>query len=163
MLTGWAEPRVYTLSKAGSAELAAQHLLGNIDAKRPVLLYDEARGPSEFFLLEYRTRSRLGFDQDIGTSGLVIWQVVLDSSGRPAMALADRKNCRAETLQVPTLFVRGAPDWQLGGGKAYSAGDGPATLKWRDGSSSGVYVTIDHHSPVDWKLRIWWSAGSSAH
>jgi M6 family metalloprotease-like protein len=162
MLAGWVEPRLFTVNRAGSAELAAQHVLGNMDAKRPVLIYDGARGPSEFFLLEYRTRSRLGFDQDIGTSGLVIWQVALDSSHRPAMALADRKNCRGETLQVPTLFVRGAPDWQFGGGKAYSAGDGPITLKWRDGTSTGVYVTVDHHSPVDWKLRIWWPAGSPA-
>jgi hypothetical protein len=162
MLVGWVEPRVYTVNKAGSVDLVAQHVLGKIDAKRPVLIYDQARGPSEFFLLEYRTRSRLGFDQDVGTSGLVIWQIALDSSGRPAMALADRKNCRGETLQVATLFVRGAPDWQLGGGKAYSAGDGPIALKWRDSADTGVYVTVEHHSPVDWKLRISWSASSLA-
>jgi hypothetical protein len=161
MLVGWVEPRIYTVAKAGSVELVAQHVPGKIDAKRPVLIYDQGRGPSEFFLLEYRTRSRVGFDQDVGTSGLVIWQIVLDPSGRPATALADRKNCRGDTLRVPTLFVRGAPNWELGGGKAYSAGDGPIPLKWRDGADTGVRVTVEHHSPVDWKIRVSWSAGSS--
>jgi hypothetical protein len=161
MLVGWVEPRIYTAAKAGSVELVAQHVLGKIDAKRPVLIYDQKRGPSEFFLLEYRTRSRLGFDQDVGTSGLVIWQIVLDPSGRPATALADRKNCRGDTLRVPTLFVRGAPNWQLGGGKAYSAGDAAIPLKWQDGADTGVRVTVEHHSPVDWKIRVSWSASSS--
>jgi hypothetical protein len=156
MLLGWVEPRIVTVGKAGHADLVAQYVPGNIDARRPILIYDETRGASEFFLIEYRTRSRLGFDQDVGTSGLVVWQVALDASGRPAMAPADRTNCRGETVQVPTLFARGAPGWQLGGNKAYWVEDGPVALKWRDGSDAGLRLTVERHSSVDWKLKVSW-------
>jgi hypothetical protein len=67
------EPRVFTTDAPGAAKLIAQHVTDEIDPKRragaddwarPVLIYDRTRGPSEVFLLEIRTRSRLGFDQD---------------------------------------------------------------------------------------------------
>jgi hypothetical protein len=130
MLAGWIEPRVYPLGRAISAKLAAQHVLPASDSelKRPILLFDPMKGPSEFFLLEYRTPSMLGFDRARVNSGLVVWQVALNSANRPFAVPADRKNCKGETLSVPSLFVRGAPNWQLGGSAAYWGGDGPFSL-----------------------------------
>jgi hypothetical protein len=173
MLLGWIEPRVFTTDVPGAAKLIAQHVSDEIDPKRrapaewsdwrrPVLIYDPTRGPTEFFLLEYRTRSRLGFDQDPGTSGLVIWQVALDDANRPRTVAADRRNCKGETLNVPGLFVRGAPGWTLGSSRAYSASNGPVALKWIDGTDTGVRVTIAPHHPVDWMINIAWSRAAAA-
>jgi hypothetical protein len=160
MLVGWTEPRVYPMDKPGRARLAAQHVWQPADSalKRPILVYDAARGRSEFFLLEYRTPSRLGFDQDFTTSGLVIWHVMLDGAGRVFKAPADRKNCRGEVLPAQTLFVRGAPDWQLGLSRAYIASNGAVALKWMDGTDAGVRLAITEHVATDWAIEVSWTA-----
>jgi hypothetical protein len=159
MLVGWLEPRVFAIGKPYSAKLAAQHISGRSAAeeKRPILLYDAMKGPGEFFLLEYRTHSMLGFDQVMVNSGLVVWQVAL-ANNRPFKVPADRKNCRGETLPVPSLAVRGAPNWQLGGSTAYWGGDGPLSLRWMDGTDSGVRVSIERHEPVDWHIAVTWTS-----
>jgi M6 family metalloprotease-like protein len=164
MQAGWIEPRVVVMGSAGKAKLAAQHLSlpGNGDLKRPLLFYDGTRGTSEFFLMEYRTRSALGFDQDVGTSGLVIWHVALDRENRPLKAPADRTNCKGENLPIRTLFVRGAPDWQLGVSRAYTSGNGPISLKWLDGTDSGVRVSVGEHLSINWAIEISWTAGAPA-
>jgi hypothetical protein len=173
MLLGWIEPRVYAVGAPGTAKLVAQHvgdyydpakplLTEGPDRHRPVLLYDGMRGPSDFILLEYRTRSRLGYDQDTGTSGLVIWQVALDGSNRPFMTAADRKNCKGETLEIPSVFVRGARDWTLGASRAYTAGDGPIPLRWIDGTDSGVRLSVSPHNPADWQIEVTWSRSIAA-
>jgi hypothetical protein len=158
MLVGWTEPRVYAIGKPGTAKLAAQYVAATeADLKRPVLLFDPQKGPREFFLLEYRARSPLGFDQAVVNSGVVVWQVALDGANRPFPVPADRPNCKGETLQVPSLFVRSPRDWTMGGNGAYSAGDGPFSLKWLDGSDTGVRVTAAASNPVQWRTEITWS------
>jgi hypothetical protein len=159
MLVGWSEPRVFAIGKPNAAKLAAQHIVPQAagEERRPILLYDALRGPNEFFLLEYRTHSMLGFDQAMVNSGLVVWQVAL-AGNRPFMAPADRKNCKGETLSVPSLAVRGASQWQLGGSTAYWNGDGPFSLRWRDGTDSGVRVSIERHDAVDWHIAITWTS-----
>ena len=160
MLLGWTEPRVYSIGAPVKAKLAAQHVLPASDpeSKRPVLLFDALKGPNEFFLLEYRTGTRLGFDQDLPTSGLVVWHVLLSRFNRPYTIEADRKNCRGETLPVISLFARGAPDWQLGGNRGYASSSGPFSLKWQDGNDTGVRVTVAPHHPADWRIEIAWTA-----
>lgn len=160
MMVGWTEPRVVAIGKAGSAKLAAQHLAPPAE-KRPLVIYDGMKGPSEFFLLEYRTRSPLGFDQDVGNSGLVIWHVMLDRANHVFKVPADRKNCKGETLPVQSLFVRGAPDWLLGSGRAYYATVGPITLKWMDGTDTGVQVSVvTAHKQLDPTIEVAWTARS---
>ena len=164
MLVGWTDPRVFAIGKPYTAKLAAQHVsyLAEAELKRPILLYDAMRGPAEFFLLEYRTHSALGFDRALANSGLVVWQVALDGANRPFTVPADRKNCRGETLSVPSLFVRGAPNWQLGGSAAYWGGDGPFSLKWMDGKDSGVRVSVERHEAVDWRIALTWTSVNAA-
>jgi hypothetical protein len=161
MLAGWIEPRIFAFGKPGSAKLAAQHVAASEgEFKQPVLLFDPMKGPREFFLLEYRTHSALGFDQGPGSSGLVVWQVALNAANYPYPVPSDRPNCKGETLQVPSLFLRGAPNWQLGGSNAYGGGDGPFSLKWLDGTDTGVRVTAERHEPFEWRISIAWTAPS---
>jgi len=160
MLVGWNEPRLYAIGAPVRVRLSAQHVptAPGEDVRRPLLVYDGTRGSSEFFLMEYRTPSALGYDTDAGTSGLVIWHVMLDASGRLYRVPADRPNCKGKTLSVPTLFTRSAPDWKLGGGRAYAGGDGPFHLKWMDGTDAGIEVTVTKHEPVNWAIEVSWTA-----
>jgi M6 family metalloprotease-like protein len=168
MLVGWIEPRVIPIGLPGKAQLAAQHLPLSSEPvrKRPLLIYDPARGKSEFFLLEYRTPYRLGYDERAATSGLVIWHVAYDSLGNPATRLSERRDCKGALLPVKSVFVRGAPDWQQGISKAYTSADGDISLKWMDGHDSGVRVRVEPHKPSDAVIDISWTAatdrGSSA-
>jgi hypothetical protein len=111
MLAGWIEPRLVPIGQAGTAELAAQHrsLKDEPERKRPLLLYDPKKGRSEFFLLEYRTPFRLGYDNFVGTTGLVIWQIAYGNDGNPVHLTSERENCKHELVKVISVFVRGAP------------------------------------------------------
>jgi len=159
MVVGWVEPRIVPIGQAGKALLAAQHVSATeSESKRPILLFDPQRGPREFFLLEYRTHSEFGFDQAVVNPGLVIWQVALDGANRPFAVPADRPNCKGEALSVPSLFVRGGPNWLLGGNRAYASGDGPVSLRWLDGRDSGVFVTTTANNPAQWRIEVAWTA-----
>jgi hypothetical protein len=161
MLVGWIEPRVYDIAKPGIAKLAAQHLSSSEPAlTRPILLFDPQKGSREFFLLEYRAQSPVGFDQAGLLAGLVVWQVALDGTNRPFAVPADRPNCKAETLSIPSLFVRG-PNWLLGGEVPYLDYHGPFSLKWLDGTDSGTRVTVGGDNPnrsLQWRIEVSWTA-----
>jgi hypothetical protein len=161
MLVGWIEPRVYDIAKAGTAKLAAQHLSSSEPAlTRPILLFNPHRGPSEFFLLEYRGYSPVGFDQAGLLAGLVVWQVALDGTNRPFAVPADRPNCKGETLSIPSLFVRG-PNWLLGENTPYLPFHSPFSLKWLDGNDTGTRVTLAGDNPnrsLQWRIEVSWTA-----
>jgi M6 family metalloprotease-like protein len=160
MLVGWIEPRLVAVGPPGRAQLAAQHLpLGAEPVrKRPLLLYDPAKGKSEFLLLEYRTPYRLGYDQGPATSGLVVWHVAYGAGGMPTHLPSERPDCKGATVQVISTFVRGAPDWQQGVSKAYTSAHGDITLKWMDGNDSGVRMRVEPHKPADPVIDISWTA-----
>ena len=84
----------------------------------------------------------------------------LDAANRPFEMPTERNNCKGETLRIPSLFVRGAPNWLMGGNTAYGGGDGPFSLKWTDGRDSGVRVTIERHEPFEWRVELAWSASA---
>jgi hypothetical protein len=126
--------------------------------KRPVLLYDPRKGASEFFLLEYRTPNPSGYDRDVGASGLFIWHVLLDPSKRAFLLDADRKNCKDEYLKVWSLNLRGAPDWQIGVVRAYTAAHGAIPVKWWSGDDSGLRINVEPHQPADPLVDVSWTA-----
>jgi M6 family metalloprotease-like protein len=163
ILVGWIEPRIIPIGMAGSAQLAAQHLAMSSEPvrKRPLLLYDPAKGKSEFFLLEYRTPYRLGYDQGVATSGLVIWHVLHAAGGMPTHLTSERPDCKGAFVQVVSMFVRGAPDWQQGASRAYTSANGDIALKWMDGRDSGVRVRVAPHKPSDPVIDISWTAGNT--
>jgi M6 family metalloprotease-like protein len=160
MLVGWTEPRLHPMHVSGRAQLAAQHvpLAKEFERKRPILLYDTRKGPSEFFLLEYRTRHPDGYDRHVSDSGLMIWHVLLNQAKRLFLLAADRKNCKDEFVPVWSLNLRGAPDWQIGVARAYTAAHGPIALKWMSGDDSGVRITVSPHKPADLAIDISWTA-----
>lgn len=81
---GWSEPRIFPLNSGGSTTLNAAQL--GLDYA-PIILYDTNRGPDEFFLLEYRTRTvtgvGAGYDANVAGNGLVIWHVAHQANNMP--------------------------------------------------------------------------------
>jgi M6 family metalloprotease-like protein len=160
MLVGWIEPRIIPIGLPGKAQLAAQHIPLSSEPirKRPLLVYDPAKGTSEFLLLEYRTPYRLGYDERVPTSGLLIWHVAYDALGHPTTAMSEQPDCKGTFLPVKSVFVRGAPDWQQGISKAYTSADGDISLKWMDGRDSGVRMRVEPHKPSDTVIDVSWTA-----
>jgi hypothetical protein len=159
MLAGWIEPRVAAIGPSGKTELAAQHrpLAAEPLRKRPLLIYDPAKGKSEFLLLEYRTPHRLGYDQAAVTSGLVIWHAAYGANSSPTHLSSERKDCKGAFVQVISVFVRGAPDWLQGLSRAYTSANGGIALKWMNGADSGVRVRVAPHKPSDPVIEVSWT------
>jgi M6 family metalloprotease-like protein len=159
MLVGWIEPRLIAVGRPGRAQLAAQHLplSAEPERRRPLLIYDEKKGASEFFLLEYRTPNRLGYDQAVATSGLVIWHLGYGPDRQPMKVTSERTNCHGVRVRVAAAFVRGAPDWQQGVGRAWTSADGEIALRWLNHQDSGVRVKVAPHKPSDPVIEVAWS------
>jgi hypothetical protein len=160
MMAGWNEPRLYAVGAPGRTRLSALHVAATPgeDLRRPLLIYDGTRGSSEFFLMEYRTPGAHLYDNDVSTSGLVVWHVMLDANGRLYRVPADRPNCKGKNLSVPTLFSRAGPDWKFGGGRGYGGGDGPFHPKWMDGTEVGIEISVAKHDPINWAIEASWTA-----
>jgi M6 family metalloprotease-like protein len=163
MLVGWIEPRLVAIGQTGKAQLAAQHIPLNAEPerKRPLLFYDEKKGKSEFFLLEYRTPYRLGYDQAVATSGLVIWHVAYGADGQPAKRASERPNCKGIFVPVASVFVRGAPDWQQGIGKAWTSANGEIVLRWLNHHDSGVHIRVMPHKSSDAVIEVEWTGAAT--
>jgi M6 family metalloprotease-like protein len=162
IMFGWAEPRLVPIGRAGSAQLAAQHVAPSAEPerRRPLLIYDPAKGASEFFILEYRTPAGLGYDRNVVTSGLVIWHIAYDRNGKPLEG-GHYKNCSGKPVPVINISTRGAPDWKAGGSKAYAAADGDIKLKWLNGAESGLTVRVAPHKPSDPTIEVSWSPSNA--
>ena len=75
MQLGWSEPRLQSLSAGGIATVPAAQAM---DPTAPLLLYDPAAGPLEFWLAEYRTTNSPagpGYDTNTSGSGMALWHV----------------------------------------------------------------------------------------
>ena len=112
----------------------------------PLLLYDPVRGPSDYFLLEYRTPFIPGSPYDspydtglaYTTNGLVIWHVgPLPGSGVPVAA-------------------DGLPDLARGSSYPWPSGAVTPRLKWLDGSSSTATVSVWPFSTNDDTITVEW-------
>ena len=82
MELGWSEPRICSMSTGGVVVLPAAQLM---QPNAPVVLYDPAHGVSEFFMLEYRTRTtststRTDYERNLPDDGLVVWYVQEDAA-----------------------------------------------------------------------------------
>jgi hypothetical protein len=160
MLVGWSEPRLVAMGRAGKAQLAAQHVARSAEPvnNRPLLIYNEKRGMSEFFLLEYRTPYRLGYDKTLTTSGLIIWHIAYTAEGKPAKFVSERADCKGAFLPISSVVVRGAPDWQQGGRKAWTSANSEIALRWLNQEDSGVRVTVSPHKQSDPLIEVSWTA-----
>jgi M6 family metalloprotease-like protein len=157
MQLGWARPQVRDLRAGGTASLVAQQIppIRAPGDKGPLLLYDPARGTREFFLLEYRTRTRGGYDANVASTGLAIWHVVQDGNKQPILIpSADDPNAK-----VYALFNRGAPNWVRAGSTLYNASHGVIRMRWLDGSDSGIRLEVGASSNDGTLLPVKWSPG----
>lgn len=83
----WCEPRIHSMREGGLLTLPAAQLMR---ANASVILYDPSdaqRNYTEFFILEYRSRTTAsagrGYDWEVGANGLVIWHVRQNSNKDP--------------------------------------------------------------------------------
>lgn len=69
---GWSRPRVVAVDGPGLCTTLAPTLSADA-AREPIVIYDPARGPGSYFILEYRRRA--GYDQDAAEDGVAIWHI----------------------------------------------------------------------------------------
>jgi M6 family metalloprotease-like protein len=154
MQFGWVQPRVLAMQVPGREVLLAQQLRPGKAGQGSVILYDPLRGPKEFFLLEYRSGKAAGgsYDANVSSTGVAIWHVLHGDNKWVTRVKAER-NPKAT---VPSVFNRGAPDWRQGGNQLYNHTHGAITLKWMDGSDSGIRLRIDPPNPTGTQVTIRW-------
>ena len=95
MRLGWVEPRIIPMNNVGNAvEIIATQVAGvdlaTRSLRRPILLYDVARGTREYFMVEFRSSSAAGggYDASINDwrgnrSGIAVWHAKVDDSNNP--------------------------------------------------------------------------------
>ncbi len=150
---GWAEPRIRALSSSGGETLQA----ANLAPDAAVILYDPARGPGEFFIVEYRSPRQQGFNYDgsVCGEGVAIWHVLHDGNRNPAMIPnlvgADRPG------QFPGVYLEGAPTLQRGGNRLWGSGATTPVLRWLDGTPTGKVIRVDAFAPGAPSVKVWWT------
>jgi len=146
MQLGWAEPRIRSLRTGGVETLAAVQL-GQADGQ--VLLFDPARGTSEFFILEYRTAvSPNGsvYDRSVAGTGLVIWYVQQNANHDPLDITSP--------INGKTVFSLGAPDLSLGGNAVWSSDSTTPYLRWLDGTQTRTRIHLRAFNPGDGSITV---------
>ena len=148
---GWTEPRLYSLTAGGRADLPAAQLS---DPASPVLLYDPARGTSEFFLLEYRSAmvnsSASRYDQNLHSNGLAIWFIQQDANHNLVNHPSTGRNWDKAfyTLAAPALNVGGWDQW--------GSGSSTPPLRWYDGSASPTHILVHPFTTGASSITVEW-------
>jgi M6 family metalloprotease-like protein len=124
MQYGWLEPRIRSLPAGGIESLPAAQL-GQSDG--PLILHDPARGPEEFFMIEYRSwflSNPIGGSYDANTTGagFAIWHIEQDAN----------HDLKYLTPQIFTAFAEGSPDLSQGGNTLWSGPNATPPLRWND-------------------------------
>jgi len=125
MRFGWVRPRIFTLGPGGVATVTAAQF-EPVDT--PVILYDPARGTSEYFMIEYRNSAPSGgggHDADLRytpSSGLAVWHVAPGNN--------------------PPVFHEGAPNLTMGGNVLWNQNQPTPLLRWGDGTFSASQVNL---------------------
>ncbi len=118
MKLGWIAPRIFMLGTGGVATISASQIAS---PNTPIILYDPAKGTSEYFIVEYRNnRVSSGFDHDanLGNSraadaGMAVWHVDLSLNNNPT-------------------YHEGSPNRAMGGSALWNSMTPP--LSWTDGT-----------------------------
>jgi M6 family metalloprotease-like protein len=90
---GWVTPKIYDITEPGACEYLSWYPAG---PEQPVILFDPRRGTKEFFLLEFRSRADVPYDEDAAGTGLALWYVKLNPDNSQA--------------SVPGLLINPGPD-----------------------------------------------------
>lgn len=156
MQLGWVEPRIRSLATGGVETVTAAQSLEATDA--PIILYNPARGPREFFLIEYRTRTSpwgSGYEDDLPSSGLGIWHVVHDAN----------KNLMQWVGVGQSVWLEGQPNLQRGADAdmLWTGNTTTPFLRWSDGTnitSTATRLWVRNFNPGDGSLTFEWLTAS---
>jgi hypothetical protein len=145
---GWLEPRIRSLT-AGGVETVPATQSPATDA--PVILYDPARGVSEFFLVEYRTSTSpwgAGYEDNLPSNGLGIWHVVHDAN----------KNLQEWANVGQSVWLEGQPDLQRGEDNhlLWTGSTTTPALRWSDGTVTRATILVRPFSTGDASLTFEW-------
>jgi M6 family metalloprotease-like protein len=128
MRLGWLRPRIFTLGTGGVATVAASQI---ISPETPVILYDPAKGMSEYFIVEFRNnRISAGADHDANVTG--------DSTPTPFTGAAAGMAVWHVDLNLPLspTFHEGSPNNQMGGTNLWN--QMTQLLRWSDGTQTAT-------------------------
>jgi len=158
--------------KAGWLATAAvtgpgEFVLRDIETRREaIVLYDPARGPGEYFLLENRWRGssydagRPPLSSGIPADGLAIWHIIEDPArlvfsnpplgapgewGRRGIRLV-RRNGGVPEDDTRALFSLA--------GQTISSATSPARLRWADGSATGFTIRMLGNAGPEIAIKI---------
>ena len=126
---GWAEPRIFRMSDPSNTAVRE----GPTGA---IVLWDNARGANEYFIIERRRPNAPAQRYDIGVAGdgILIWRVQ-----------------KGVTNGVAHM---GAPNLAAGGSVVWPTGQQTPMLLWADGSPTNCYITMSALS--DGSINISW-------
>lgn len=124
MRFGWLRPRIFPLGTGGVATIPAAQI---VSANTHILLYDPAKGPGEYFIVEFRNnRISAGVDHDADlmdvpaagpAAGMAVWHVNL-------------------SLPNNYAFHEGSPNSQMGGNTLWN--QMTPVLRWSDGTATAT-------------------------
>jgi M6 family metalloprotease-like protein len=155
MAVGWCSPRLVSMATGGAVTISAAQAG---DATAPVILYDPAHGPGEFWILEYRTQTSPygpGYDANVGYAasstngygGLAVWHIQQDTNHN-LLTLAS--NAVSGKYQF-TDWNEGPPNLTWGASTLWGSDSVTPTLTWMNGdtnvASSTSSVTHLHVRP----------------
>lgn len=172
LVLGWCEPRIVSLRGGGVFTIPAAHTQAT-DA--PLILYDPFRGTNEFFMLEYRTRSRPAggttdsYDSNVTTDGLFLWHVqqnpdhTLPKVDSPFDLTSDPAGQIAADLPFAN-WVEGPPNAMSNGAPSpntpWMGGQTTFFLRWNDAPTwagrtvSPAWVFVHPFSPTDDQITV---------
>lgn len=161
MELGWCVPRIYSLTDGGMATISAAQA-GDF-MMSPILLYDPAQGPGEFFILEYRTCTNSvygsGYDQDAGvfggnpiTFGLVIWHVQQDANFKVTHVTSP-----AGVTNTPAIWAENSPDLiPRSMPSLWGSGSTTPNLRWINGTPTLTTIHVRPFNPGDNSITVEW-------
>jgi len=151
MRLGWIEPKIYELNARRPHFL---HAAGQNKSDGTVILFDWAKGPYEYFILEFRNKHpdvAGEYDQDANDTGLAIWHVKTDStlSLEPIREIVPGRGDYRGVFYLgkpPPGYVplpnEVDPNFAREKGKYWHSADVTPQLSWYDGSPTGVRISI---------------------
>jgi M6 family metalloprotease-like protein len=125
MVLGWAEPRIFRMRSPNATPVRDT-------ADGAIVLWEEPRGASEYFIIE--RRQPRSYDANVPDNGVLIWRV--------------------QQGVVNGVAHMGAPDLTPGGSGVWTSGTQTPILRWANGESTGITLTINAES--DGSMRVAW-------
>lgn len=149
---GWLRPTVLSIDESRCLDLHAMSDVDSDPAKRAYLIYDPARGPGEYFLLEYRRPMGLNYDGDpwaklgrlsVPDTGLGVWYVKTDAdTNLPVVPALEGGSGNDVPLYI--LPARGTPGRAAVGRGLWTVADGELRPRWPlERAPSGLALRVE--------------------